>query len=66
MRSVLRFSRIIAQDAIISLTTMPVPRRLASRRNGRSVTPDIGARITGVSMVTPRPRLIGSSALPMI
>ena len=30
--------------AIISLTTMPVRRRRARRRNGRSVTPDIGAR----------------------
>ena len=55
---VLRFSRIIAQEAIISDTTMPPPSCLASRRNGRSVTPDIGARITGVSIRTPPPRSI--------
>ena len=30
------------------------PAARASRRNGRSVTPDIGARITGVSIRTPR------------
>ena len=53
--SVLRFSRTIAQEAIISETTMPPPSRFATRRNGRSVTPDIGARITGVSMRTPPP-----------
>ncbi len=44
----------MAQDAIISDTTIPVPSRLAKRRNGKSVTPDIGARITGVSIVTAR------------
>ncbi len=37
------------------------PAARASRRNGRSVTPDIGARITGVSMRTPPPRSIGAS-----
>ncbi len=57
--SVLRFSRIIAQEAIISDTTMPAPSCFASRRNGRSVTPDIGARMTGVSIRTPLPRSIG-------
>ena len=52
IRNVTRFSRTIAQDAIISDTTSPVPSRLAMRRNGRSVTPDMGARMTGVSIVT--------------
>ncbi len=47
MRSVLRFSRTIAQDAIISDTTMAPPCSRTSRRNGRSVTPDIGASTTG-------------------
>ena len=61
MRSVLRFSRIIAHEAIISDTTIPAPCCFASRRNGRSVTPDIGARITGVSMRTPPPRSIGGN-----
>src|SRR5215471_4855530 len=42
-----RVSRIIASLAIISETTSPAPRRLTRRRNGRSLTPDIGARITG-------------------
>ncbi len=42
--SVCRFSRTIAWLAIISLTTMPAPRRRARRRKGRSETPDIGAR----------------------
>ena len=62
MRRVLRFSRTIAQEAIISETTSPVPRARATRRNGRSVTPDIGARITGVSITTPAPRSIGEQA----
>ncbi len=60
--SVFRFSRIIAQEAIISETTMPAPSCLARRRNGRSVTPDIGARMTGVSIRTPPPRSIGGSS----
>ena len=47
MRRVVRFSRTIAQEAIISETTSPAPCCLARRRNGRSVTPDIGARMTG-------------------
>src|SRR6185312_15153513 len=42
-----RVSRIIASLAIISETTSPAPCRFTSRRNGRSVTPDIGARSTG-------------------
>ena len=42
-----RVSRIMAWLAIISETTSPAPRRLTRRRNGRSVTPDMGARITG-------------------
>ncbi len=62
MRSVLRFSRTMAQLAIISETTMPAPNLLARRRNGRSVTPDIGARITGTGKVTPKPRSIGGKA----
>ena len=60
MRSVAAFSRTIAQEAIISDTTSPAPRRRARRRYGRSVTPDIGARITGRSITTP-PRSIGRS-----
>ena len=51
----------MAQEAIISETTMPAPSCLASRRNGRSVTPDIGARMTGMSIRTPPPRSIGGS-----
>ena len=51
MRKVAAFSRTIAQDAIISDTTSPAPRLRASLRNGRSVTPDIGARMTGQSSV---------------
>ena len=53
MRSVDAFSRTMAQDAIISDTTSPAPSRRARRRYGRSVTPDIGARITGRSITTP-------------
>ena len=45
-----RVSRIIASDAIISVTVKPAPNRLTSVRNGMSVTPVIGARITGTSM----------------
>jgi hypothetical protein len=37
--------------AIISETTSPAPKRLARRRKGKSVTPDMGARITGLSSV---------------
>ena len=55
IRIVAWFSRIIAQEAIISETTNPAPCARASVRNGRSVTPDIGARITGVSMHTSCP-----------
>ena len=39
MRSVLRFSRTIAHEAIISLTTSPAPSSALRRRNGKSVTP---------------------------
>ena len=49
IRNVLRAAWIIAFEAIISLTTRPTPQRLTRRRNGMSVTPDIGARITGLS-----------------
>src|SRR6266478_5855068 len=42
----------IASLAIISETTSPAPRRFTSRRKGRSLTPDIGARMTGSSNVT--------------
>jgi hypothetical protein len=38
-------------QAVISETTSPVPRLAARRRNGASVTPDIGASKTGVVMV---------------
>ena len=47
-----RVSRIVAWLAIISDTTSAAPSRLTMRRNGRSVTPDIGARITGSSIET--------------
>ena len=66
MRSVLRFSRIIAQEAIISETTMPAPVPWPARRNGRSVTPDIGARMTGVAMRTPPPRLMAGSLIAAV
>ncbi len=59
MRKVTRFSRTMAQLAIISDTTSPVPSARDSRRNGRSVTPDIGARITGVAITVP-PKSIGA------
>jgi hypothetical protein len=38
--------------------TSPAPSRAASRRNGASVTPDIGARKTRFAIVTP-PTLSG-------
>ena len=41
----------IASLAIISETTRPAPNRLTRRRNGMSVTPDMGARMTGTSML---------------
>ncbi len=41
--------RIIASLAIISEITSPAPKRLTRRRNGRSDTPDIGAKMTGSS-----------------
>jgi hypothetical protein len=47
-----RVSRIAAWLAIISVTVRPVPKRLTIRRNGMSVTPVIGARMTGDSMRT--------------
>ncbi len=46
-----RVCLIIASLAIISETTSPAPKDLTRRRNGRSVTPDIGARITGSARV---------------
>jgi hypothetical protein len=54
---VLRLSRTIASLAIISETTRLAPSRLTKRRKGRSDTPDIGARMTGVSMTT-EPRVM--------
>ncbi len=60
MRRVVSFSRTIAHEAIISETTRPAPSLRTNRRNGRSVTPDMGARITGVSRTTP-PRSMGRS-----
>ena len=66
MRKVAAFSRTIAQDAIISETTRPAPRLRASLRKGRSVTPDIGARMTGEESVR-APILIGCTVgLPSI
>ena len=50
--SVLRFSRTIAAEAIISDTTRPAPSRFTIWRKGMSVTPDMGARMTGSSMRT--------------
>ena len=47
-----RVCRIIAGDAIISVTFSPDPKRRTSVRNGMSVTPVIGARITGAAMRT--------------
>ena len=54
-----RDARIMAWLAIISETTSPAPLRLTSRRNGMSLTPDMGARITGSSI------LIGPMFMPM-
>jgi hypothetical protein len=51
---VFRFSRTIAQDAIISETTSGAPSDFASARNGKSVTPDNGAKITGTANSTAR------------
>src|ERR1700738_4060193 len=36
--------------AVISETTRPAPSEAASRRNGASVTPDIGARMTRLAI----------------
>ncbi len=36
-----------AAQAVISETTRPAPKLAAMRRNGASVTPDIGAKTTG-------------------
>ncbi len=47
-----RVSRIAAWLATISVTLSPDPCRRTARRNGRSVTPVIGARITGWSIRT--------------
>ena len=52
MVSVRRAARIIAWLAIISETTSPAPWDVTKRRNGRSVTPDMGARTTGLSSAT--------------
>src|SRR5262249_56010108 len=41
-----------ADVATISETTRPAPSRAARRRNGASVTPDIGARTTGLASAT--------------
>ena len=46
------FCLIIASLAIISDTTSPAPNFLTRRRKGKSVTPDIGARITGDNNLT--------------
>jgi hypothetical protein len=54
MRIVFRFSRTIAQDAIISETTKGAPSDFAKARNGKSVTPDNGAKITGAGKTTAR------------
>ena len=49
MSSDFRDSRMRAWLAIISETTSPAPLRLTRRRKGKSVTPDMGARMTGSS-----------------
>ena len=57
-----RVSRMAASLAIISETTRAAPWCFTMRRNGRSVTPDIGARITGSSSLTwPRSMLTAYS-----
>ena len=48
MRKVLRAARTMALLAIISDTTQSMPKERTNRRNGRSVTPAIGANTTGV------------------
>ena len=55
-----RVSRIAAGEAIISVTLRPEPKRRTSVRNGISVTPVIGARMTGQSIRT-GPTWIGFS-----
>src|SRR5579863_9588793 len=55
-----RVSRIIAGLAIISVTFNPEPKPRTSLRNGMSVTPVIGARITGQATTT-GPIRIGAS-----
>ena len=47
-----RVKAIIALLAIISVTTKPAPSRSTTRRNGGSVTPDIGAKMTGCDTAT--------------
>ena len=47
-----RTSRRIAALAIISVTTRPPPARRTARRNGKSVTPDIGARTAACAIST--------------
>ena len=46
--SVLRFSRTIAAEAIISDTTRPAPPRFTIWRKGMSVTPDMRCQDDGV------------------
>ncbi len=50
----------MASLAIISDTTRATPKRRTSWRNGRSDTPDIGARITGAE---PEPKSVVRMAL---
>ena len=46
-------SRRTAALAIISVTTKPPPQRRTARRNGQSVTPDIGARMAAWGKMFP-------------
>ncbi len=61
--NVLRCARTTALLASISVTTSSAPNFLTMRRNGLSVTPDIGARITPLSKVS-LPSRIGCNRAP--
>jgi len=45
--------RLPAALATISVTTKPPPQRRTARRNGQSVTPDIGARMAAWGKMFP-------------
>ena len=63
LRISLRTSRRMAALATISVTTRPPPARRTARRNGMSVTPDIGARMAACgTVIPPMVRLIASGS----